>query len=86
MKIYQYKLQWIFSIVTENKDLYSIIKILGARSLTKIVFRDSNLDIISEWSKMVQYSEKDSTNMTISHIKFISKKNPEIKFIELLRK
>lgn len=86
MKIYQYKIQWIFSIVTEKKDLYSIIKILGARSLTKIVFRDSNLDIISEWSKMVEYSEKDSINMTISHIKFISKKNPEIKFIELLRK
>lgn len=86
MKTYQYKLQWIFSTVTENRDLYSVIKILGARSLTKIVFRDSNLNIISEWDSMVQYPSEIADNMTISQIKLFKKKNPETKFVELLRK
>lgn len=94
MKAYQYKLQWLFpvrggftSTTKQNqKELYSLIKILGARSLTSIVFRNSDLKTLHNYYGMVQYSSEEADKKTIAYIKNALKENSEIMYIELFRR
>jgi hypothetical protein len=93
MKNYNYKIQWLFN-VTSNfvtpkekliKDLYSLIKILGAKSFDKILFRDKDLKIIETYSSMNQYSYEQASTEAIAHIKKQLKTNDKIYLVELLK-
>ena len=93
MKIYTYKIQWLFS-VTNNfatpknqlmKELYTVIRSLGARSLTVINFRDKDLEIIGNYTSMVMYGSNTSSSEAIKYIKKTLKNNDKIVYVELVR-
>lgn len=93
MKIYKYKIQWLFS-VSDNfatnksqlrKELYTVIRSLGARSLTDINFRDEELNIIGNYTSMVMYGSNSSSSEAIKYIKKKLKDNSDIEYVELLR-
>jgi len=94
MKRYVYKIQWLFPIkggfsVTERKnknDLFSTIKILGARSLTTVNFLDRDYKKVANYNSMVQYCQTEANKKTILAIKQELKNNDNILFVELLRK
>ena len=94
MKSYQYKIQWLFNVqsgfVTSKeqlrKDLFTIIKVLGVRSLDRIIFRDKDLGIIDYYNSFIQYPNGVAEMETIKYIKKELKKNDKIYCIELLRK
>ena len=91
---YQYKIQWIFDIrgnfietkASQQKRLFNTIKCLGARSFTKIHFRDSSLKTIQIYNGMVAFPTDTSDKETIKYIKEMIKTQPNIKFVELIRK
>lgn len=94
MKSYVYKIQWLFPVngnfVTSTpqlrKELYSVIKAVGAKSLTFIMLRDNELNIITTYSDMVKYPYNTASNELIKYIKKQLKKNDKIYHIELVRK
>lgn len=94
MRQYQYKIQWLFNVrgnfITPDsqlrKELYQAIKILGAKSLDKILFRNENLDIIDTYSSMHSYSFEQGTKKALKYIKKQIRVNKEIHSVELLRK
>ena len=96
MRQYNYKIQWLFFVgnsfiswnqqKTQNRrHLYSVIRALGAKSLTKIVFRDENLKILDTYSSMIQYCNAGATIEAIKYIKKQLKKNDKIYSVELVR-
>jgi len=60
MKVYQYKMQWLFT----KKEAVQALKLFGARSLTKICIRDIDLKVIATYSDMVQYPEQTAVIKT----------------------
>lgn len=94
MKQYIYKMQWLFPINRKamqtkkegRKNILSFIDIVGAKSLTGVYFRDSELKIIDSYSNMVMYStEKEANNKLKALIKSIFE-NGDIQYVEFLRK
>lgn len=94
MKNYIYKIQWLF-MVTESyftsktqlrRELYTVIRSLGARSLDKIYFRDSDLNIVDTYTSMQNYGFGTANFETIKYIKKQLKNNDKIYSIELLRR
>jgi len=94
MKRFNYKVQWLFNVrngfvTPENqlkKELFQVIKIFGAKSLDKIVFRDSDLNIIGEYREFIMYDSGNANFQTIKAIKKELKNNSKITCVELLRK
>ena len=94
MRSYNYKMQWLFPITSSfvtpkeqlRKELFTTIKILGAKSLTKICFRDQNLKIIGTYSNMNMYSFEQATKEAIKYIKKQLRKDENIYSVELLRR
>jgi hypothetical protein len=94
MKTYQYKIQWLFPIVSGfltsekdlKKELFSVIKILGARSLDKIIFRDKDLKILDYYNGYIQFPYGSAEVEAIKYIKKALKENDKIYYVELLRK
>ncbi len=94
MRSYTYKIQWLFNIsanfITSHtqlkRDLYSVIRILGAKSFTKICFRDSDLKIVHTYSSMNMYSTEQATKETIKYIKKYIKNNTNVYSVELYRR
>tara|TARA_R110002012_G_scaffold319733_1_gene541172 strand:+ start:65 stop:349 length:285 start_codon:yes stop_codon:yes gene_type:complete len=92
MKIYQYKIQWLFSVqgsfnetkVQQRKNLYSIIRGLGARSLTGITFYDNDMNIVDTYSNMVSFGYPQANVKTVDYIKK-ALKNDKIQSVELLK-
>jgi hypothetical protein len=93
MKNYQYKIQWLFNVSNSfitpkeqlRKDFFNVLKIIGAKSLTKICFRDREMKIIDTYSSMNQYSYEVATKEAIKYVKKQLKENENIFSIELLR-
>ena len=86
MKTYVLKMQWLFNANAEDlKNCFSVIKAIGARSLTEVTFRDSNLNIIGSYSSMRQYLSSEGTKRTIKAIKNAVKADKNICAIELYR-
>lgn len=93
MKIYNYKIQWLFSVKesfnedkkTQLKNLFSVIKGIGSRSLTCVQFRDEEFKIIDTYTNMFSYSYPVSDKKTISYIRKALKKFQNISYIELIR-
>lgn len=85
MKSYQYKIQWLL----EPKDAYKIIKILGARSFTKIIIRNVDLDIEDIYTGFISYPTGLAEIETIKYLKRQFKKSEKkeslYKYIELYR-
>ena len=94
MKSYNYKIQWVFNVngnfITPinqlRKELYSVIRALGAKSLTVINFLDADFKKVDSYTSMVQYPYNLANEETIKFIKKKLKNNPNIMQIELLRK
>ena len=94
MKIYTYKMQWLFSTTgnlgtpttTLRRELYTIIRILGARSLSEIVFRDEDLNVVHSYSSMVMHANKEADKQAIQYIRKYLKANLNIHSVELLRR
>lgn len=94
MKQYIYKMQWLFpmngtAMQTKKegrKNILSFIDIVGAKSLTVVHFRDSELKIIDSYNNMVMYStEKEANNKLKALIKSIFE-NGDVQYVEFLRK
>lgn len=94
MKTYNYKIQWIFNVQSGfiapkeqlRKELYSVIRALGAKSLTVINFLDANFKSIDNYSNMVMYPYGTANRETIKYIKKVLSKNDNIAMVELLRR
>ena len=86
MRLYQYKIQWLFSVEKEAKEMNTVLKIIGARSLSKIVFRDQDLKIIREYTTMFSYHSITATREAIKDIKYFIKRDPTIKFVEFFKR
>ncbi|HKL23211.1 MAG TPA: hypothetical protein VJ895_00500 [Candidatus Nanoarchaeia archaeon] len=82
MKRYQYKIQWLFNNIEE---LETAIKLLGVKSLDKIILRDFDLNIIDEYNGFIQFPYGLSEVKTIEYIKAQIKKE-DIRYFEVLRK
>lgn len=85
MKVYQYKIQWLFNPETEMKDFSSIVKILGANNLDKILFRDRELKVIAKYTSMRNYTIATSSDETILAVKHYLKKNENVRWVEILK-
>jgi len=81
MKNYVYKIQWLL----KPKEAIKVIKIIGARSLTKICLRNMDLDIVDIYTGMVSYPSGVSEFETAKYIRKQAKKNPQIWYVELYR-
>ena len=76
MKQYIYKIQWLFSVSNNfatnksqlRKELYTVIRSLGARSLTVINFRDKDLNIIGNYTSMVMYGSNTSSKRRFAYL------------------
>ena len=94
MKQYVYKIQWVFSITNDfvipknqlRKNLYNVIRAIGAKSLTTINFLDKNYNKVDSYSNMIMYGFNLADDEAIKYIKKVLKKNKEITMVELLRK
>ena len=88
MKNYSYTIKWLFNIRNENerKNLFDIIKILGAKSLDSISFRDIDLNIIERYNDFIMFSNRDANTATIKCIRKKLKTDSKIFYIEILRK
>lgn len=82
MKQYVYKIQWLFSNI---KQLEKAIKLLGVKSLDKIVLRDYDLNIIDNYNGFIQYPYGLAEVETIKYIKEQIKKQ-DVRYFEVLRK
>lgn len=94
MKNYVYKIQWLFPVngnfVTKTLELrnqlYSVIKIIGVKSLTEIIFRDKELKPIETYTRFISYPNGVAEHETIKHIKNVIKKNDNVFYVELFRR
>ena len=82
MKQYQYKIQWLFNNIEE---LETVIKLLGVKSLNKIVLRDIDLNIIDEYNGFIQYPYGLAESKTVAYMKEQLKKQ-DIRYFEVLKK
>lgn len=85
MKVYHYKIQWLFNPETEIKDFNSIIKILGANNLDMILFRDRELKVIAKYTSMKKYSIETASQKIIEAVTYFLKKNKNVQWIEIVK-
>lgn len=93
MKMYVYKIQWLFPVIGDFvtpkekriNELFAVIKAIGARSLTVVNFMDRDMKVIQNYTDMVMFPSETSTRNTILSIKNEIEKNDEIIYVELLR-
>lgn len=91
---YKYKIQWLFGVAPdlfehykqELKDLYAVIRALGGNSFDEIKFKDSEGRRISSYHNHIIVSDQKKINeKTIRAIKR-KLKDPNIYYVELIRK
>jgi len=82
MKQYQYKIQWLFNNI---EQLETAIKILGVRSLDKIILRDLDLKSVDNYNGFIQYPCGLAEIKTIEYMKEQIKKK-DIRYFEVSRK
>jgi len=90
---YKYKIQWIFPVAKDlfggdinyKKDLYSVVRALGAASFDTINFKDSEGNIVVAHQNKMLFPVEKANNKSI---RFIKKQllNPNIYYVELIRK
>ena len=90
---YRYKIQWIFPVAKDlfgghidyKKDLFSVVRGLGASSFDAINFKDSEGKIVTTHKNTMLFPVKKANDKSI---RFIKKQllNPNIYYVELIRK
>lgn len=90
---YKYKIEWIFPVAKDlfgehinyTKNLYSVIKALGACSFDAINFKDSEGKIVTTHKNTMLFPVKKANDKSV---RFIKKQllNPNIYYVELIRK
>lgn len=91
---YVYKIQWLFNVrgnfmnpcKKTQKECRDMLKILGARSLDKIVFRKADMSIKFQYDDFIRYSSEEATKTSISYINKILRIDSEIQYVEFLKK
>lgn len=84
IKIYKYKIQWIFS--NNMLNFTKFINIIGVKSLDKINLMNNNYKIIDSYNSFSQYPNEKAEKETIKYIRKQIKENDNIRFIEVLRR
>jgi hypothetical protein len=91
---YNYKIQWLFAVAPdlfeknkqEIKDLFSVIRALGANSFDKINFKDSEGKVLFVLAyKVIVLDQKKLDDKVVRHVKE-KLNNTNIYYVELIRK
>ena len=91
---YNYKIQWLFAVAPdlfkknkqEIKDLFSVIRALGANSFDKINLKDSEGKVLFALTcKVIVLDQKKLNDKVVRHVKE-KLKNTNIYYVELIRK
>ena len=80
---YMYKIQWLFQNKTDAKK---VIRAIGSKSLDVIYFRNWDLKIVDSYNGMTMFPYGLADEKAIQEIDRKMKNNPDIRYIELLRK
>jgi len=92
---YSYKIQWLFAVAPdlfekhkqERKDLFAVIRALGANSFDRINLKDSEGKIIGWYTDNRIVIDHEKMNLkAINYIKYKLKKSNNIYYVELIRK
>lgn len=92
---FKYKIQWLFGIAPdlfdnykqELKDLFAVVRALGGNSFDEIRFKDCEGKRISSYHNHIIVGDQKKLNeKTIRAIKRKLKSNPNIYYVELIRK
>ena len=82
MKIYKYKIQWLF----DKTNAIKAIKLIGVRNLDRVLIRDRDLNIIDEYSGFIMHPFGVAENETCKYIRKIFRTNSSANSVELLRR
>lgn len=69
---------------TGIKKLADMINLIGAKTLTEIVFKDSQEKVVGNFTLMGMFKDGTEANETIKHIKQQMKLNENIHVIQLI--
>ena len=92
---YNYKIQWLFGVAPdlfknhkqETKDLFAVIRALGANSFDRINLKDFEGKIIGWYTdNRIVLDHKKMNRKAINYITYQLKKNTNIYYVELIRK
>lgn len=88
VKIYQYKIQWIFYIGNQEglKDVNNIFKVINPKSLGVINFLDSDYKCVYNTTDFMMWQLDNAPKKIMKQIKEVLKKYPNVRFVELYRK
>ena len=88
VKIYQYKIQWIFYIGNQEglKDINNIFKGINPKSLDVINFLDSDYKCVYNTTDFMMWQLDNAHKKIMKQIKEVLKKYPNVRFVELYRK
>lgn len=88
VKIYQYKIQWIFYIGNQEglKDVNNIFKVINPKSLDVINFLDSDYKCVYNTTDFMMWQLDNAPKKIMKQIKEVLKKYPNVRFVELYRK
>ena len=88
VKIYQYKIQWIFNIGNQEglKDVNNIFKTINPKSLDVINFLDSDYKCVYNTTDFMMWQLDNAPKKIMKQIKEVLKKYPNVRFVELYRK
>lgn len=79
---YKYKIQWL---VNDIESLKELIKVIGVKSLDKIVCKDLKFKTIDEYNGFIQYPYGLAEVKTIQYFEELIKEK-DISYFEVLRK
>ena len=88
VKIYQYKIQWIFYIGNQEglKDVNNIFKVINPKSLDVINFLDSDYKCVYNTTDFMMWQLDNAPKKIMKQIKGVLKKYPNVRFVELYKK
>ena len=94
-RLFNYKIQWLFAVAPdlfdnykqELKDLFAVVRALGGNNFDEIRFNDCDGKRISSYyNHLIAGDQKKITENTIRAIKRKLKNDPNIYYVELIRK
>lgn len=95
VRSYNYKIQWLFGVAPdlfenykqERKDLFAVIRALGANSFDKINLKDSEGRVIGTYKdERFGIDQKKIDNKAVNFLKYQFNKSNNIYYVELIRK
>ena len=92
---FNYKIQWLFAVAPdlfekhkqERKDLFAVIRALGANSFDAIKLKDSEDKVIGLYKDdTIGIDQEKINNKAINYLRYQFKKNSNIYYVELIKK